>query len=157
MFAGRIYWPAAKAGQARRRRIIHNSPTPLREHLSNLVFHTEPDAFKVDIHEAIPIRFGELMQRSAHSCAGVVEGAVQSAVRGHCFVHQRLDLHGPRHIRSDKEGLATSLIYLLYCLLSLVRAACRNDDLGPCLGERDGRSFAYPGVATRNQCDLAME
>jgi hypothetical protein len=51
------------------------------------------------------------MQRTTPTCPRrIVEGIVQSLIRGHRVMHQRLDLRLLRHIRTDEEGLTACRI-----------------------------------------------
>ncbi len=124
------------------------------QHLRHLVFHAEPNAFEVDITDLVPVLLAHFVHGPAFKCAGVVKGAVETAVPFDDVLYQILDLASLSHVVLHEFGLAACSADLLNDRFALVLSARRDYHGGPVLRQGHRGGAADAGVAAGDQGDF---
>src|SRR5437016_21685 len=91
------------------RRTVYDGAATCLQHLGDLVLHGKPDAFDINAHHYVEVRFSVIDKRRLHVAfnAGVVEGDIETATRFYSVVDQRFDLGRDHDIRPLKAGRST--------------------------------------------------
>ena len=161
MFAGDVGRHARRAQQSGRGRGVDDGPATGLQQARNFVLHAQPHAREIHGDDRCPIRLGVVRRGGQYAFdAGVVERAIQPAVRPDHRVHHRLDLCHLRHVRLQTERLAARLADHADGFLGARPIHVRGRDLGafareyPRRGPSDARSRAgdQRNLALRQIC-----
>ena len=134
------------------------APPAVLQHPRDLVFHGEPHAFDIDVHDRVIVGFGLLDQRRDVAFdAGIVEGQIEPAICLHRMIDQRLNLGCDQHICPLEAGRPTGITDHRDCLLAALNIAITDDDLRPFARKRERCRAADSRTSTSYQCDLSFQ
>ncbi len=153
MFGPAVDGESFRSGHPRDGGVIYDDSSALFLHHRYLVFHGQPDALEVGVHNFVEDFLGRSYQAGHYAAySSVIEGDVQTAVSLYRLVHHVFNLGRDAHIRLDECGFTAGLSYHLHRLFPLLFPAGSHYDLGPLLPKLDGRGAADTGTPAGYQC-----
>jgi hypothetical protein len=132
-----------QANPPNHRRFVHNGAAIFKDGW-NLVLHAEQRPKYVDVENLPAILLGLLIGRQANAFnAGIVEGEIEPPQGRNRLIHEGFDIGYAAHICFHEQGFAAAVFNGFHRFATFIFASPRNDNLGSCHSQRQGRSFTY--------------
>jgi hypothetical protein len=155
---GHIRRLAGDSDHATARRGVDDGATALAKHDRHHVLHAQEHAAQVDGHEAIPVLFRHIRDRTVRLLdAGIVEGHVDAAIRADALFHGGLHVRALAHVASHGDGRTSHFLDQADGFLRAFPVKVRHDDLGAFPGKGESGRPPDAGPGTRDEGDCAGE
>src|SRR6185369_9117911 len=146
------------AKNRRNRSAVHDGARPLSQHHRKHMTQPKEDALEVDDDDPIEHRLVVfLSRRNGALNSGIVEKAIDSAVRLERYLHITADVVSPRDVGAHEARYSATLLNQLGASSCAGLVDIGDHDFGAAGGETKRSRLPDIATATGDQCNFALE